>query len=129
MISATKKQRLGPQPPSVVEKTRIETTSRGIRFRVHDVQQGHPLPTESASQAFAKLVESPLGITCFDDELSATKFVATSGGKSNKQPLIMSAYRAYAGHLPLVISPGAVWLTIAQGFGHHINLDPDEYRE
>lgn len=34
--------------------------------------------------------------------------------------LLMATHLAFAGHLPLTISPDDVWLCIAQGFAHHV---------
>lgn len=37
--------------------------------------------------------------------------------------------QAYAEHRPVVISPDMIWLLICQGFSHHINMNPERYRE
>lgn len=36
---------------------------------------------------------------------------------------------AYAEHRPVVISPDMIWCLICQGFSHHINLNPEKYRD
>ena len=36
---------------------------------------------------------------------------------------------AYAEHRPVVISPDMIWCLICQGFSHHINFDPEKYRD
>ena len=36
---------------------------------------------------------------------------------------------AYAEHRPVVISPDMIWCLVCQGFSHHINLDPERYRD
>ena len=41
------------------------------------------------------------------------------------QTVLMS----YFEHLPLRLSPDVIWLTIAQGFGHHVNLNAEELRD
>jgi hypothetical protein len=38
-------------------------------------------------------------------------------------------YEAYANHRPFVLSPDMVWMLIAQGFSHHINANPEKYRD
>jgi hypothetical protein len=43
-------------------------------------------------------------------------------------PLLSAVGRAFAEHRPLVLSPDAVWLTIAQGMAQHIRLHADELR-
>ncbi|WP_018349794.1 DUF4419 domain-containing protein [Longispora albida] len=43
-------------------------------------------------------------------------------------PLLSAVARAFADHRPLVLSPDAVWLTIAQGLAQHVRLHVDELR-
>lgn len=43
-------------------------------------------------------------------------------------PLLSAVGRAFAEHRPLVLSPDAVWLTIAQGVAQHIRLHAGELR-
>jgi len=43
-------------------------------------------------------------------------------------PLLDAVGRAFADHRPLVLSPDAVWLTIAQGVAQHVRLNADELR-
>jgi hypothetical protein len=49
-----------------------------------------------------------------------------------KQPgfhsLIAATHLAYANHYPLVLSPDAIWLTIAQGLAHHVNNNAEDLR-
>jgi hypothetical protein len=43
-------------------------------------------------------------------------------------PLLSAVGRAFAEHRPLVLSPDAVWLTIAQGVAQHVRLHAEELR-
>jgi hypothetical protein len=43
-------------------------------------------------------------------------------------PLLGAVGRAFAEHRPLVLSPDAVWLTIASGVAQHIRLHAEELR-
>jgi hypothetical protein len=43
-------------------------------------------------------------------------------------PLLDAVARAFVDHRPLVLSPDAVWLTIAQGVAQHIRLNAEELR-
>lgn len=43
-------------------------------------------------------------------------------------PLLGAVGRAFADHRPLVLSPDAVWLTIAQGVAQHVRLHAEELR-
>ncbi len=42
--------------------------------------------------------------------------------------LIAAADLAYRGHFPLVLTPDAIWLTIAQGFAQHVANNAEELR-
>lgn len=44
-------------------------------------------------------------------------------------PFFYGMYEAYANHRPFVLSPDMIWLLISQGFSHHINADPEKYRD
>lgn len=43
-------------------------------------------------------------------------------------PLVAAVHVAYAEHRPLVLTPDAVWLTIAQGLAHHVRLEAETLR-
>jgi hypothetical protein len=43
-------------------------------------------------------------------------------------PLMAAVHHAFADHRPLVLSPDAVWLTIAQGVAHHVRLHAEALR-
>jgi hypothetical protein len=43
-------------------------------------------------------------------------------------PLLSAVGRAFAEHRPLVLSPDAVWLTIAAGIAQHVRLNAEELR-
>lgn len=43
-------------------------------------------------------------------------------------PLVEAIHLAFSRHLPLELSPDAIWLTIVQGFSHHINKFPEDLR-
>lgn len=44
-------------------------------------------------------------------------------------PFFYGMYDAYAEHRPFVLSPDMIWMLISQGFSHHINADPEKYRD
>jgi hypothetical protein len=44
-------------------------------------------------------------------------------------PFFYGMYEAYASHRPFVLSPDMVWMLISQGFSHHINANPEKYRD
>jgi hypothetical protein len=43
-------------------------------------------------------------------------------------PLIDAVHRAFSNHRPLVLSPDAIWLTIVQGFAHHLQENAEVFR-
>ena len=43
-------------------------------------------------------------------------------------PLIQAVHMAFSEHRPLAISPDCIWLTIVQGFGHHVNENAEALR-
>jgi Domain of unknown function (DUF4419) len=43
-------------------------------------------------------------------------------------PLVEAIHLAFSRHLPLELSPDAIWLTIVQGFSHHINEFSEDFR-
>jgi hypothetical protein len=43
-------------------------------------------------------------------------------------PLIEAVHLAFSDHRPLVLSPDCIWLTIVQGFGHHVNTYAEDLR-
>ena len=45
-----------------------------------------------------------------------------------QNPFFYGMYEAYANHRPFVLSPDMIWLLISQGFSHHINANPERYR-
>ena len=43
-------------------------------------------------------------------------------------PLVGAIHLAFSRHLPLTLSPDAIWLTIMQGFSHHVDQFPEALR-
>ena len=43
-------------------------------------------------------------------------------------PLIDAVHRAFSQHRPLILSPDAIWMVIAQGFGHHVAENAEQLR-
>jgi hypothetical protein len=53
---------------------------------------------------------------------------APCGRISRCHPLIDAVHIAFSQHRPLTLSPDAIWLTIAQGFGHHVAANAETLR-
>jgi hypothetical protein len=46
----------------------------------------------------------------------------------NYQSMLAAVYTAYCQHRPLVLSPDAIWITIAQGVAHHMAIHGEDLR-
>jgi len=44
-------------------------------------------------------------------------------------PLIEAVHLAFSQHRPLILSPDSIWLTIVQGFGHHVHENAENLRD
>ncbi|HEX4455073.1 MAG TPA: DUF4419 domain-containing protein [Kofleriaceae bacterium] len=88
-----------------------------ITFAVDDVE---PARDRLATRPIASLQESALAHGG-DPDLAVIDH-------GDVHPLLAAVGRAFAEHRPLVLSPDAVWLTIAQGVGQHVRLHAKELR-
>src|SRR5579884_3124090 len=85
-------------------------------------------PVDDVTPVTDRLPTQPLGER-YPDALAygrdpATPLLPTDG----VHPLLSSVAKAFAEHRPLVLSPDAVWLTIAQGVAQHFRLHAEELR-
>jgi hypothetical protein len=86
-------------------------------FAVDDVvPAGEALPTRALGELFAD------ALAVGGDP--ALPVLAPDG----VHPLLSAVGRAFAEHRPLVLTPDAVWLTIAQGVAQHVRLHAEELR-
>ena len=89
-------------------------------FQVCDVDRATaPLPETSPREAVVDLLGTPVE-AC---GAGAEKLVPVE-----QNAFLAAAWRAYADHRPLVLTPDAVWLCIAQGFAAHVDQDPEALR-
>lgn len=88
-----------------------------VSFPVDDVVPAvEPLPTQPLGSLFADALAvggDPAGPVLAPDGVD---------------PLLSAVGRAFAEHRPLVLSPDAVWLTIARGVAQHVRLHAEELR-
>ena len=90
-------------------------------FRVDDVRTAiEPLPTRPLAEVQAELLGEVLALGGDPD----TPVIEPNA----VHPLLAAVSRAFVDHRPLVLSPDAVWLTIAQGAAQHIRLHAEELR-
>jgi len=100
----------------------IVTIKPNVTFAVDDVAPATaPLIETKTHVAVERMLESPVESCCdYSDNVIARVVY---------HPLLAAVFLAYSEHRPLVLTPDAVWLTIAQGVAHHMVLHADRLRE
>jgi len=107
-------------------------------FPVDDVQPAtDPLWTEPLSDHLSKrflrkLVvlpqpERPV-VNTYGDIAQRRSTTPSTSLVSRTHPLIDAVHLAFRQHRPLTLSPDSIWLTIAQGFAHHISENAEALR-
>jgi hypothetical protein len=100
----------------------IEHSEDGITFEVDAVEKTpQKLSAEGAHRHFAKHSETPLLACSHKDSLEVVR-------ENNVHPLAGAVHLAFSEHRPLRFTPDHIWLTIAQGFAHHVNNNSDALR-
>lgn len=92
----------------------------GTTFKLDDLEPPRScLPELSLAEALASLTGGPVE-ACGGDvaQLHAVR----------QNALLTAVWRAFAQHRPLVLSPDAVWLCIAQGFAAHMRVHAERLR-
>ena len=95
-------------------------------FKVDDVEQA----TTSLSPAknWEKLITSRCGVKPESYSKPMSGWTPTYGYGGHNHALLEAINTAYDKHYPLVLSPDAVWLLIAQGFARHVNENAEKLR-
>ena len=96
----------------------------GITFRVHDVapeRKPPPLPQGVRIRKSVRRDGPELLATSVEEGAALVPVMCNHA-------LVGAVYLAYGRHYPLVLSPDAVWITLAQGFAQHIKLHADSMR-
>ncbi len=84
--------------------------------RAESAAPSFPLP-----EVFARLAGRPL-VSCTDVDVRLLR-------QTGVHPLAAAVYRSFVEHRPLVLTPDAIWLTIAQGFAQHVITNSESLRE
>ena len=91
--------------------------------------------TEASGANHAKVIGGIMDPSVEDmyeslDEKTRTKYAAEFK-KSTRfaHGFMETVHLSYAKHYPLILTPDSVWLTIAQGFGNHVNLNAEKLRK
>ena len=100
----------------------IEHSEDGITFEVDAVKKTpRNLLTEGAHRYFAKHSERRLLACSHKDSLEVVR-------ENDVHPLAGAVHLAFSEHRPLRLTPDHIWLTIAQGFAHHVNNNSEALR-
>src|SRR5262249_35480796 len=79
-----------------------------------------PLPELRSHEALKRALGGEIE-SCCDYHATVIKGV-------DYQPLLAAVYTAFSQHRPLVLTPDAVWITIAQGVAHHMAIHGERLR-
>src|SRR5882672_8372400 len=85
-------------------------------FAVDDVTPSTQILATSDCLA---VLQEKLGRKIVTSPVQGRQVIAVTTECSN--PLVEAIHLAFSRHLPLTLSPDAIWLTIVQGFSHHVN--------
>lgn len=94
-------------------------SSSGITFAVDAVEPATELLTEWSMREAMSFDASPL-VACHNADRQVVR--------TSTHPLLQAVHHAFSEHRPLVLSPDAVWITIAQGLGIHIHQNAEALR-
>ena len=102
-----------------------------ICFKVDDVKIfKNLLPLQSAYKQLEKRLDSSLIAFSHEDNF---QFIQQSDENFfedtlNFHSLVSAVHQAFAEHRPLLLTPDAIWMAIAQGFSQHINNNAERLR-
>lgn len=88
----------------------------------------HTFTVDAVEPAKSRLAERPLSERYPGVLALGTDGVMPTVETSGLHPLMAAVHLAFSEHRPLVLSPDAIWLTIAQGVAQHIRLNADRLR-
>ena len=95
----------------------VHRSETEICFRVDMVTPCQErIPIIDARKRFEELMGRSVQVFIHED---SSDVVLTRGGADHS--LVSMVYLAFSEHHPLVLTPDAVWITLAQGFAQHIN--------
>ena len=102
----------------------LHRSATEIRFRVDAVEPcKEPCQLTNTQARIARDIGRPL-LACSVDESSE---IISVGGAA-RHGLVDAVYVAFSQHRPLVLTPDALWITIAQGLAHHITNHAEALR-
>ncbi|BAY86241.1 hypothetical protein NIES267_57470 [Calothrix parasitica NIES-267] len=102
-----------------------------ICFKVDDVEVfKNLLPLQSCFKQLEKRLDSSLIAFSHEDNFQVIEQSNENDFEStlNLHSFVNAVHQAFGEHRPLMITPDAVWMTIAQGFAQHINNNAERLR-
>ena len=101
-----------------------------ISFSVDEVEQAKELlPTQEAKSQFERQLEKPVLAFSHDDRFQTVNARYNHPLAHGIHPLAFAVHLAFSEHRPLLLTPDIIWITIAQGFAHHVNNHAEELRD
>lgn len=112
-------------PSSVKDHAPIlHRSASEICFRVDEVEPClEPCIITKTRTRVKQHIGRPL-LACSHDESS--EVILAAGAATHG--LVNAVYVAFSQHRPLVLTPDAIWMTLAQGFAHHITNHAEALR-
>jgi hypothetical protein len=119
------------------QKGTTEKGTSGTSFLVDAVTPAaEPILTETLADSVAERLQRKILVLPGADDPVIDPFsqsVARAKGirrlpRGLHHPLIDAVHIAFSQHRPLTLSPDAIWMVIAQGFGHHVAENASELR-
>src|ERR1700730_5177456 len=125
---------------SIDAEEQPEIGKSGVTFAVDSVTPARkPIWTETLADSLARRFRREIfvlpepqqpvinaGFDSLKEQLRARVDIRRVG--SRRHPLIDAVHVAFSQHRPLTLSPDAIWLVIAQGFGHHVAANAEALR-
>ena len=107
----------GSSSPARDQAPIVHRSETDICFRVDPVTPCQErLPLINARKRFEEMMGRSVQVFTHEDP---SDVVLTQGGADHS--VVSAVYLAFSEHRPLVLTPDAVWITLAQGFAQHIN--------
>lgn len=110
----------------------LNQTEGEIRFQVDDVQLcDNSLPVQHAKVQLEERIYTPLLAFSHSDDFEVVQPSGYAGliDAVYLHPLVSAIHMAFSEHRPLLLTPDAIWMTIAQGFAQHVNNNSEELRQ
>ena len=107
----------------------LDQQDGSISFSVDSVEPATDrLPEQAAAEVWSIRTGRRADVLSIESELLVAESGLDVSRLEEVHPLVSAVHCAFAGHRPLVLSPDIIWLTICQGFGHHVLSNAETLR-